>query len=310
MTITDGLHSHAPLDRPRRPPALRGPRARTAAARHRLADGRRGLRPAGRRAGRATTPSSPTTRAAMAGSTIDDPDEDATARTARRRRRRDPRRARRRVGRRVRLQRRRGDGAGAGRPASRPGAHARRPRAAVAGTAARRRSSSGPPPRTSSRRSTATGLEAAWCKFMVNAGFDMTTPADGAPPGPEPTAASRTSARPTARFFDHECAPRSRTVPDIAALKAGPTRVVVGIGADSGQLLTYRTSRRAGRAARHARQSSSPAITADSSARQGEFADTRCAGRGDCAARSSADQDGVARLDHVVDDAPAARRTG
>jgi hypothetical protein len=30
--------------------------------------------------------------------------------------------------------------------------------------------------------------------------------------------------------------------PDIAALKAGPTRVEVGLGVDSGHLLTYRTS--------------------------------------------------------------------
>ena len=30
--------------------------------------------------------------------------------------------------------------------------------------------------------------------------------------------------------------------PDIDALKAGPTRVVIGIGVDSGKLLTYRTS--------------------------------------------------------------------
>ena len=36
--------------------------------------------------------------------------------------------------------------------------------------------------------------------------------------------------------------PTTRYLPDIDALKDGPSRVVVGIGVDSGQLLTYRTS--------------------------------------------------------------------
>ncbi|WP_329198248.1 hypothetical protein [Streptomyces sp. NBC_01435] len=34
----------------------------------------------------------------------------------------------------------------------------------------------------------------------------------------------------------------ARFVPDIAALTVAPTRVVVGVGADSGGLVTYRTS--------------------------------------------------------------------
>lgn len=84
----------------------------------------------------------------------------------------------------------------------------------------------------------AAGMEAAWYKFMVNAGFDMTMP-EKMPAEPVPTEQDR---REAARFFDHELRPTTRYLPDIDALKNGPSRVVIGIGADSARLLTYQTS--------------------------------------------------------------------
>jgi len=92
------------------------------------------------------------------------------------------------------------------------------------------------------------GVGAAWMKFMANAGFDTGRQGAPRPPG-EPleqdTGAAGSPASNlanSARFFDHELRPTARYLPDIDALKNGPTRVVVGIGADSTRLLTYRTS--------------------------------------------------------------------
>jgi pimeloyl-ACP methyl ester carboxylesterase len=82
------------------------------------------------------------------------------------------------------------------------------------------------------------GFGAAWMHFMRNAGFDMS--ADNAPPEPpEPTG---DEVRQSARFFEIDLFPTSRYLPDIDALKNGASRVVVGVGVDSGPLLTYRTS--------------------------------------------------------------------
>src|SRR5438270_3901076 len=82
------------------------------------------------------------------------------------------------------------------------------------------------------------GFGAAWMHFMRNAGFDV-SPGDG-PSGPaEP---SEDEVRQAARFFEIDLWPTTRYLPDIEALKNGPTRVVIGIGIDSGRLLTYRTS--------------------------------------------------------------------
>ncbi|MDT5013816.1 MAG: hypothetical protein QOH57_5433 [Mycobacterium sp.] len=83
------------------------------------------------------------------------------------------------------------------------------------------------------------GIGAAWMKFMHNAGFDLG--GDGAPTGP-PGEPSPQDLANSARFFDHELRPTTRYVPDIAALQASSARVVIGIGVDSGHLVTYRTS--------------------------------------------------------------------
>jgi pimeloyl-ACP methyl ester carboxylesterase len=85
------------------------------------------------------------------------------------------------------------------------------------------------------------GPGAAWMKFMANAGFDVAGGDQGAPVGPEPTAEEQAKQlADMTRFFDHEMRSTIAFVPDIPALQR--TRVVVGIGADSGHLLTHRTS--------------------------------------------------------------------
>lgn len=82
------------------------------------------------------------------------------------------------------------------------------------------------------------GFGAAWVHFMLNAGFDVTA-------GEAPPAASEPSeeeARQSARFFEIDLRPTTLYVPAIDALKSSTTRIVVGVGVDSGALLTYRTS--------------------------------------------------------------------
>ena len=83
------------------------------------------------------------------------------------------------------------------------------------------------------------GMQVAWFKFMANAGFDMSAPDGEMPVPPEPSADER---RESARFFNHELWHTTRYLPDIEALKVSPSRVVIGIGVDSGHLLTFRTS--------------------------------------------------------------------
>jgi pimeloyl-ACP methyl ester carboxylesterase len=82
------------------------------------------------------------------------------------------------------------------------------------------------------------GFAAAWMHFMRNAGFDV-APGDAPPRPAEP---SEDEVRQAARFFEIDLRPTTRYLPDIDALKSGPTRIVIGVGADSGRLLTYRTS--------------------------------------------------------------------
>ena len=81
------------------------------------------------------------------------------------------------------------------------------------------------------------GVPAAMAKFMANAGFDVNP--EGAPVVSEPS--PQQIAHGT-RFLAHELRGTARYLPDIAALTRGPARVVVGLGAASGGLLTYRTS--------------------------------------------------------------------
>lgn len=82
------------------------------------------------------------------------------------------------------------------------------------------------------------GVGAAMMKFLTNAGIMR----EGEPvPGPEGEPSAQDLAD-GARFLAHELRGTAGYVPDIAALRAASARIVVGIGADSGNLLTYRTS--------------------------------------------------------------------
>jgi pimeloyl-ACP methyl ester carboxylesterase len=81
------------------------------------------------------------------------------------------------------------------------------------------------------------GLAAAMTKFMINAGFDVN--AHAAPVTPEPSSQQLADGT---RFITHELRGTAAYLPDIAALTRGPARVVVGIGAASGGLITHRTS--------------------------------------------------------------------
>jgi pimeloyl-ACP methyl ester carboxylesterase len=83
------------------------------------------------------------------------------------------------------------------------------------------------------------GPGAAWAKFMAAAGFD--TGDEGAPVGP-PGEQSEQDLADGARFFLHELRGTTRYIPDIDALVASDVDIVVGIGAESGGLSTYRTS--------------------------------------------------------------------
>ncbi|MEU0495539.1 alpha/beta hydrolase [Mycobacterium sp. NPDC006124] len=84
------------------------------------------------------------------------------------------------------------------------------------------------------------GLHAAWLKFMVNAGFDVGQ--DGPPePQGEPVNPEKALAE-GARFFVHDLVPTTQYLPDADTLKASSTRIVIGLGAESGHLLTHRTS--------------------------------------------------------------------
>lgn len=85
------------------------------------------------------------------------------------------------------------------------------------------------------------GLAAAMTKFMTNAGFQVSDRdnGQGAPVRPEPSPQQLADG---IRFITHELRGTAAYLPDIAALTRGPARVVVGIGAASGGLITYRTS--------------------------------------------------------------------
>jgi pimeloyl-ACP methyl ester carboxylesterase len=83
------------------------------------------------------------------------------------------------------------------------------------------------------------GAGAAFAQFMINAGF--ASPGDEAP-GPPQGEPSEQDLADSAHFFLHELRHTARYQPDISALTFGTPRVVVGIGAESGGLVTYGTS--------------------------------------------------------------------
>lgn len=84
------------------------------------------------------------------------------------------------------------------------------------------------------------GVGPALMKFMAFAGL-VTDGDSGAPAGP-PAEPSAQDLADGARFLGHELRGTARYLPDIDALKGGPARVVIGVGATSGPLVTYRTS--------------------------------------------------------------------
>ncbi|ANN15105.1 hydrolase [Amycolatopsis orientalis] len=79
------------------------------------------------------------------------------------------------------------------------------------------------------------GLEAAWRMFLSTSGYQE----DEA--GPPPSDSPEQDLEDGRRFFVHELRETTRYIPDLDALRDGPFRVVVGLGADSGGLLTRRT---------------------------------------------------------------------
>jgi pimeloyl-ACP methyl ester carboxylesterase len=77
------------------------------------------------------------------------------------------------------------------------------------------------------------GVDKAMYKFMVHAG--LAPGGDGEAPAWQPTPEQVARMRATSEvFLAHLIRPTTRYRPDVAALRDAPTRVVVGIGADSG----------------------------------------------------------------------------
>ena len=86
------------------------------------------------------------------------------------------------------------------------------------------------------------GLQAAWFKFMVTAGFDIDAGPEDKSGVPVPAEPTQQELREAARFFDHELRGTTRYLPVVETLKGGPSRIVIGIGVDSANLLTHKTS--------------------------------------------------------------------
>lgn len=83
------------------------------------------------------------------------------------------------------------------------------------------------------------GMEAAFGMFMATSGLDDDAHGTPAPPPGEPSEQDLVDG---ARFFGHEIGPTTRYVPEVAALRTISSRIFVGIGTESGGLLTYETS--------------------------------------------------------------------
>jgi pimeloyl-ACP methyl ester carboxylesterase len=87
------------------------------------------------------------------------------------------------------------------------------------------------------------GVGPAWGKFMENI---MTGDVDAGAPVEAPEAPEEPSLQDQAnnvRFFAYELQATTRYVPDAAALTAGPARVVVALGKESGNMITSDTSK-------------------------------------------------------------------
>lgn len=83
------------------------------------------------------------------------------------------------------------------------------------------------------------GAGAAWGRFMQSAGFVQA--GDAPPPRQQHEPAEQENAD-NARFFDHDLRATTRYLPELAGLVSSATRIVVGVGAESGRLNTYQTS--------------------------------------------------------------------
>jgi len=84
------------------------------------------------------------------------------------------------------------------------------------------------------------GAGAAWGKFMASAGFVQGD--DAPPPPPADHTPSEQEIADNARFFDHDLRATTRYLPELAGLTNTSTRIIVGLGEESGQLNTYQTS--------------------------------------------------------------------
>ncbi|MDP9860995.1 MULTISPECIES: alpha/beta fold hydrolase [Streptosporangium] len=82
----------------------------------------------------------------------------------------------------------------------------------------------------------------AWAKFMVNANIVMPESEESGAPVAAPDEPDPQQVADERFWFLHEMRATTRWEPDIAALRAGPTRVVVGVGVESAGQLCDRTS--------------------------------------------------------------------
>lgn len=90
------------------------------------------------------------------------------------------------------------------------------------------------------------GIEAAFGKFMAQAGFGQGEPGpeahDPAHADAEEWQPSEQDIADSVRMFGYEILGTTRYLPDVPALTARPGQVLLGVGVDSGHLLTYRTT--------------------------------------------------------------------
>jgi len=83
------------------------------------------------------------------------------------------------------------------------------------------------------------GAGAAWGAFMVAAGFAQDD--DAPPPPPSDHQPTEQENADSARFFDHDLRATTRYLPP-ASLTSTSTRIIIGLGQESGHLNTHQTS--------------------------------------------------------------------